>query len=153
MCVSWSSGMLKEAEDEVGRKIKVFIWSTYLNAKEMRKKQSVISQFLATEKQILLPVRAGLEIMASGLNLCELPRLERFSERVIQCIQTNKYYYCNLFTYLSVGNGLLQKPVAVCVKHFYVYWMYGIIYYFWMFQSLKSQLREDSDCDIENVQV
>lgn len=82
--------------------------SAYLNVKEMRKKQSVISQ-------ILLPVRAGLEISASGLNLCELSRLERFSERVIQCIQTNKYYYCNLFTYLSVGNGLLQKPVAVCL--------------------------------------
>ena len=46
----------------------------------MRKKQSVISQLLATEKQILLPVRAGLEIRASGLNLCELSRLERFSE-------------------------------------------------------------------------
>lgn len=155
MCVSWSSGMLKEAEDEVGRKIKVCIWSTYLNAKEMRKKQSVISQFLATEKQILLPVRAGLEIRASGLNLCELSRLERFSERVIQCIQTNKYYYCNLFTYLSVGNGLLQKPVAVCVWNISmcIECTDGIIYYFWMFQSLKSQLREDSDCDIENVQV
>lgn len=51
-----------------------------LECKEMRKKQSVISQLLATEKQILLPVRAGLEIRASGLNLCELSRLERFSE-------------------------------------------------------------------------
>ena len=51
-----------------------------LECKEMRKKQSEISQLLATEKQILLPVRAGLEIRASGLNLCELSRLERFSE-------------------------------------------------------------------------
>ena len=79
----------------------------------MRKKQSVISQFLATEKQILLPVRAGLNIRAPRLNLCELSRLERFSERVIQCTQTN--CYCNLFTYLSFGSGLLQKPVAVYV--------------------------------------
>lgn len=46
----------------------------------MRKKQSEISQLLATEKQILLPVRAGLEIRASGFNLCEFSRLERFSE-------------------------------------------------------------------------
>lgn len=46
----------------------------------MRKKQSEISQLSATEKQILLPVRAGLEIRASGLNLCELSRLERLSE-------------------------------------------------------------------------
>lgn len=31
--------------------------------------------------------------------------------------------------------------------------MFGIIYYFLTFQSLKSQLREESDCDIEHVQV
>ena len=79
----------------------------------MKKKQSIISQFLATEKQILLPVRAGHEIRASGLNLCELSRLDRLSERVIRCTQTN--CYCNLFTYLSFGSGLVQKPVAVCV--------------------------------------
>ena len=42
---------------------------------------------------------------------------------------------------------------CVCVKHFCAYWMYGIIYYFLIFQSLKSQLREESDCDIEHVQV